>query len=131
MTEIELLEAVLENRKAGRNAGAGLLHAGKPSAAEIAYAIQWQSPENYTRAPRTRVINGFTVPAPLMVAPADGAVVWAERADGEYYADVGSFVSGGTYWGRAFARGLLHMTKEAAAANCKARLGIDPKWGGE
>ena len=81
--------------------------------------------------PAPRVINGFVVPEPLMEEPADGTVVWIERADSEYYAGVGAFVSGGTYWGRAFARGLLHMTKEAAAANCKARLGIDQKWGGE
>jgi len=74
-------------------------------------------------APRTHVVNGFTVPAPEVEAPQD-----------EYFiANIGAVeFHHSSYWAnhdldsRRLKRGLIHLKKEAAIANAKAMLGINP-----
>lgn len=85
-------------------------------------------PDDYKvrRKQKTHIVNGFTVPAPEKHAPCD---------DIQYY-----FVPSPAYddfhnrlpWedsfydNKALWRGLVHLSKEAAIANAKAMLGIDP-----
>ncbi len=74
-------------------------------------------------APRTHDVNGFTVPAPEVKKP-DGGYFYPKLEDDEYYWDAD--------WDSheldelRLERGLIHLTKEAAIANAKAMLGIDP-----
>ena len=126
MTEIELLEHVLENRKSGRAAGHGLLLDGEISSAVSVFNMGLY--EGYAIAPRTHEVNGFTVPAPETEAPQD-----------EYFiANIGAVeFHQSSYWAdhnldsRRLKRGLIHLAKEAAIANAKAMLGIDPYSEGE
>ena len=126
MNEIELLEHVLANRKAGRDAGHGLLYDGEPSWAMLANHILWQRRKNYSIAPRTHEVNGFTVPAPEPEAPEKGAtyyipdplcVSWVDSAPWSGYVDELL----------ALKRGCVFLTVEAARANAMAQLGSDPE----
>lgn len=84
---------------------------------------QWQ----VRRKPRTHVVNGFTVPAPMDKAPEFGDMYFIpDVLDEIFYA--------GPEWGQDYStamrwlkRGLLFATKDAAIANAKAMLKIDPE----
>lgn len=126
MTEIELLEHVLENRKAGRDAGHGLLYEDEPSIAIVSGQISWQKRKNYSIAPRTHVVNGFTVPAPETEAPERGSLYYVADASEEGWTynfhwedDTDDFLS--------LARGRVFLTEEAARANAMAQLGFNPE----
>lgn len=86
-------------------------------------------PKNYRIKPATRTINGFEVPAPvrdgLSMANATYCVpvINEEELYGVYDWDDDGIDE------RYLTRGLVFLTKEAAIANAKAMLGIDPKEG--
>jgi hypothetical protein len=75
---------------------------------------------------KTRIINGFEVPAPEIKAPDDGDECYIPSVfDAEYCV--------GIIWGdyapydeRALSRGLVFLNKKDEIANAKAMLGIDP-----
>lgn len=88
------------------------------------YAIDWTAKE-YRRKPRTHKVNGFDVPEPMRDAPAGGVKYWIAEPCNEEWAE--------KYWWhddsndrRWLQRGLVHATKEAAIANAKAMLGMQP-----
>ena len=72
----------------------------------------------------TRIVNGFTVPAPIQEMPAANSYYLAMP-------DVLAWFKSYEWYGYEFdkrflSRGLLFSTKEAAIANAKAMCGIDP-----
>lgn len=76
--------------------------------------------------PKTRIINGFEVPAPETKAPSGNTV---------YYVSIPhiSKYHGANLWGNekdqveyCLKRGLVFLNKEDAIANAKAMLGINP-----
>lgn len=78
------------------------------------------------RKVKTHVVNGFTVPAPLRVAPAEQTSYFVPSPSHKLL-----YMSG--LWGndavenRWLDRGLVHLNKEAAIANAKAMCGINPE----
>lgn len=74
----------------------------------------------------TRVVNGFTVPAPLRVAPADGDSYFISDFSTERFCSLACWVNGAIDK-RWLERGLIHLTEDAAIANAKAMCGIDPE----
>jgi hypothetical protein len=78
-----------------------------------------------TRKPKTRIINGFEVPAPETEAPKNGERLFIAAVDIEPYAYTCTWCA--NYSDQLFLkRGLVFRTEEAAVANAKAMLGIDP-----
>ena len=84
-------------------------------------------PKNqFRRKPRTRVVNGFTVPAPIQEMPENDSFVFSIDLEEQ------NFVSKWNWYNvpkarLMLSRGLLFSTKEAAIANAKAMCGIDPE----
>ena len=77
----------------------------------------------FRRKPRTRVVNGFTVPAPIQEMPKNGDRLFYIHL---FYSDwcfEACFSRSDEIY---YSRGLLFSTKEAAIANAKAMVGIDP-----
>ena len=78
------------------------------------------------RKQRTHVVNGFTVPAPMDKEPEQESLYYmASPQDLEF--SRADMWFGKNYEKRSFARGLCFATKEAAIANAKAMLKIDPE----
>lgn len=76
--------------------------------------------------PKTRIINGFEVPAPEKQALYGGDEYYASSIhDNEYYIKVRWNIRG-SWDERALSRGLVFLNKEDAIANAKAMIGIDP-----
>ena len=123
LEEIELLEHILENRKAGRAAGYGLILNGEASSATSIFGMGLY--EGYAIAPRTHVVNGFTVPAPEVEALARGDVYFiGEASSVDWYTEYTWYEDNSDK--RFLERGLVHLTRGAAIVNAKAMLGIDP-----
>lgn len=123
----DLLRHVADNLEAGRAPSYGLFYMGQQSIAESVNDIDFGECDDYSLAPRTRVINGFTVPAPMENKPDLRQGYWYESPTEPSFA-LGSHWAGDNADQHRFAIG-IYETAEAAAANCKARYGIDPKWG--
>ena len=89
----------------------------------------WNTAYLYRRRPKaqTRIVNGFTVPAPEVEALPFATPYWVTDAYGEAWATC--MVWGGESWHhRALKRGLVFLSKEFAVANARAMCGIDPEW---
>ena len=80
---------------------------------------------NSRRKQKTHVVNGFTVPEPLLEIPSVGEFFYLEDAVKSRFFDA-QIWDVREFYKFAFSRGIAHATKEGAIANCKARLGIDP-----
>ncbi len=80
----------------------------------------------FRRKPRTRVVNGFTVPAPIQEMPKEGELFFLAMTDSATWFDAYRSENGVSY-GIWLSRGLLFSTKEAAIANAKAMCGINPE----
>lgn len=130
MTKSELLRHMLANVESGRACFHGLLYKNETTTRVLDFAELLDLADGFSIAPRTRVINGFTVPAPMEKEPEKGTPYFCENPAST------SWVHGAYRWDgdatdkQRFMIG-IHTTSESAAANCKARYGIDPKWGGE
>lgn len=80
----------------------------------------------FRRKPRTRVVNGFTVPAPIQEMPKECELVWrADPSIREWSRESWLWVDSEGVPDNV-QRGLLFSTKEAAIANAKAMCGISP-----
>lgn len=78
----------------------------------------------FRRKPRTRVVNGFTVPAPIQDMPKKDQMLYvADPMHQDFFIE--ALVRG--CWESGLTRGLLFSTKEAAIANAKAMCGINPE----
>lgn len=123
MVQVELLRHVADNLEAGRTAGHGLIYNGKKLVTVSVKGISFSHPDWYLLAPRTRIINGVEVPAPMDKEPKSCQVYWFEDIAS---ADMASDFrwNGDDIDKRLFHVG-IHETHEAAAANCKARYGIE------
>ncbi len=76
-------------------------------------------------APRTHEVNGFTVPAPESEALNVGDKYYSAvptRSNWCFPEEWGNSMIDNRY----LTRGIIHLTKEAAIANAKAMLGINP-----
>ena len=78
------------------------------------------------RKQRTHVVNGFTVPAPMDKEPSNGDSYFAMSpyVSAYYSENLWSGFQCEKLW---LKRGIVHATKEAAIANAKAMLKIDPE----
>lgn len=76
--------------------------------------------------PKTRVINGFEVPAPETTAPDDLSVYFTPNVLIKEFYSVMPWSNECEWDKRVLSRGLVFLTKEAAIANAKAMIGIDP-----
>lgn len=83
---------------------------------------EWQ----VRRKSRTHVVNGFTVPAPMDKEPDDGRVYFI-ASPMDYMFARGARWDGSDCESIFFERGLCFATREAAVANAKAMLKIDPE----
>lgn len=85
--------------------------------------------ETYSRylfmKPKTHMVNGFEAPAPMAESPKYGCRAWIEVLDRKDYCLELEWQNS-RFDKMMLDRGLVHSTKEAAIANAKARLGIDP-----
>jgi hypothetical protein len=124
MNTVELLRYVADNLEAGRSVGHGLLHKGEESRAENISELAYMCPESYSLAPRTRIINGVEVPAPMDKEPAAGSTYWCEAPAAGNCSFRASWV-GDPADKMRFRRGQCYDSPEAAAANCKARYGLE------
>ena len=130
MTKSELLRHMLANVEAGREPLAGMRVDGVLLVrVELPINYMLEQCDRFSIAPRTRVINGFTVPAPMEKEPDNNDEYFCESPTSGSFA-LRSIWDGDDADRFRFGVG-IHTTAEAAAANCKARYGIDPKWGGE
>lgn len=78
----------------------------------------------YHRTP-THIINGFEVAKGVSeMPPYDGSLVYIEHSMAHDFVLATSDRVG--YVKHAVEVGIVHTTKESAAASCKARLGLDP-----
>ena len=87
---------------------------------------QWTATVQYRRKPeppKTIVVNGFEVPAPLDKVEV-GTVVYAASPASAHPCIEMVYAS---WYSHYFDRKLVHATREAAVAHAKAMLGIDPK----
>ena len=78
------------------------------------------------RKPRTHVVNGFTVPAPMDKALDVEHDYFLPALNSSVYFTAHAWCGTGSDL-LCFGRGLCFATKEAAIANAKAMLGIDPE----
>ena len=85
----------------------------------------WKTEHIYRRKPKTIVVNGFTVNAPLNKEPEKNARFFVADPATEqlYYEDLGFHEKYDTL---RLARGLIFNNKEDAIAMAKAMLRIDP-----
>lgn len=87
----------------------------------------WERTTQYRRKPeppKTIMVNGFEVPAPLDMLPDPGDIVWAPNPLGLDFAGRIAYTDVTAKY--KFERGLLHTNRAAAVAHAKAMLGIDP-----
>jgi hypothetical protein len=87
-----------------------------------------QKPDSWKvrRKSKTHVVNGFTVPAPVKIAPSFGTKYCYTAPAVEAFF-LSTFYSEDEFDKAVLNRGLIHLTKEAAIANAKAMCGIDPE----
>lgn len=84
----------------------------------------------FRRKPQTRIINGFTVPAPETKAPPHKSEYFLlDIFTGEWVEDMTWDDTEPDH--RWLQRGLVFLDKDAAIANAKAMCGIDPSKGEE
>ena len=81
----------------------------------------------FRRKPRTRVVNGFTVPAPIQEMPDTDEHCWCADVFTPDFCSPVFFSYTNFRHKAAYDRGLLFSTKEAAIANAKAMCGINPE----
>lgn len=85
----------------------------------------WVTANDYRRKVKTIRIGGMEVPEPLREAPAEGTATYA--ANMSTWAQLADYVgkwSGGDYDQRCLKRGILHLTREAAALHSKALIAV-------
>lgn len=90
----------------------------------------WDSRVEYRRKPAptlTRVVNGFTVPAPVTEALTMGDAYCVASLDTAHWYAISQW-KGDAVDRRWLERGLVFLDKDHATANAKAMCGIDPKW---
>lgn len=122
----DLLRHIAENVENGRDELYGLEHSFVVATHEKIFLY----PGAFSLAPRTHVVNGFTVPEPEDDFLTDPDLYYVADVTSEYWA-FGKNWRGTDRDQMLVIRGLVHLTKEAAIANAKAMLGIDPYSEGE
>jgi len=121
----DLLRHIADNVENGRERLSGLIWSGPNAVRRVL-----TEPECFSLAPRTHDVNGFTVPAPEVEALTKGQ---------KYFFGYGKLEEwfGWYFWrddcmDRRMLNGKnVFLTPEAAIANAKAMLGIDPYSEGE
>jgi len=121
----DLLRHIADNVENGKDQLDGLI---SPTLAN--YRDVFTNSDAFSLAPRTHVVNGFSVPAPEVEALALNDVYFiGEPAIVDWHTKTTWYKDNSDK--RFLERGLVHLTKEAAIANAKAMLGIDPYSEGE
>jgi hypothetical protein len=84
----------------------------------------WDLCVYYRRKPKTIVVNGFTINAPLDKKPKDHSIVFYPDLTTTYFAMLVPYSD--EYYDVAFDNGILFDNANDATAMGKAMLGIDP-----
>ncbi len=118
-----------DNVEAGRSYGHGLRYSTEyhgTGEVEEQGLLNFLAPHWYELKPKTRIINGFEVPAPETkeLSHGEGYYIPSLANGGKFIASAWSCDSADT---RALKRGLVFLRKEDAIATTNAMLGIDPK----
>lgn len=119
----ELLRHVADNLEAGRTEWHGLLFNG--ASGDHFRNYSWEHANLYTLAPRTHIVNGFEVPAPLSVAPGSGLPYFLANLT------LRGIATKVKWWNDKndelfLSRKLCFSTEEDALQNGLALLGYDP-----
>lgn len=117
-----LLRHIADNEEAGLDWCAGLNFklGGGPNWEDVI-----DNPEWFSLKPKTRMVNGFEVPAPMSKKPANGQTYFSTYFENESYVGDYSWANDDVD-NLLFKRNICFSEPEAAAANAKAMLGIDP-----
>jgi len=122
----DLLRHIADNVENGKDWCDGLV-SDKP------WSMKEDVMTNYHRfelAPRTHVVNGFTVPAPEVDAPTNGSAYYLCNVANPYWASKSRWLNSELDL-RLLQRGSVFLDRDAAIANAKAEKGIDPYSEGE
>lgn len=110
-------ETPWENWELLRSEGVWLNIQGNPS---------WHDHYEYRRIPKTIVINGFTVNAPMDKEPGDDTYYYFPNLNSDAYCSTTTYSSECDWDKQNFKRGLCFSNKEDAIAMALAMLRIDP-----
>lgn len=118
----ELLRHIADNEENGKDWYEGLRFNpnGGPNWEDVV-----DNPDLFSLKPKNHAVNGFEVPVPMSEKPKNGEEYYCASCDGEEYY-IGYSWENDSADKRFFSRGLCFSTLEAAAANAKAMIGIDP-----
>lgn len=89
----------------------------------------WMQDVEYRRAPRTIKIGDREVPEPLREAPLIGTIVYLPRLDPFPRLPDSFKWSGSPEHCKVLARGILHLTRDAAIAHAEALIALSAKGG--
>ena len=122
MNQAELLRHVAGNLEAGRDEAHGLV---KDGAAKDFQGVMLREPRLYSLAPRTRIINGVEVPAPMDKEPKVGDYYWFECALNGMHHDVfgrsEQWCGSSNLEKKLFEAGAIYKTQDDADKNYRAR----------
>lgn len=126
LTTAQVLRHVADNMDAGRPEGCGLQFEAAGTFKDAVSPVRGTNIGiRYRLKPRTRMLNGFEVPAPMDVMPDVGSRYWViDACDINGSDDI--IFSNDAADQRAFNRGFMFATREDAIANFKAICGEDP-----
>ncbi|QDP55704.1 MAG: hypothetical protein Tp138OMZ00d2C19078241_36 [Prokaryotic dsDNA virus sp.] len=126
LTTAQVLRHVADNLDAGREDGYGLqMHGCSGWINLLCPLAAIRNGHKLRLKPRTRMMNGFEVPAPLDHEPESRLRYWTiEATSKDGVIDVPWFADADDQ--RVLSQGLMFATKEDAIANFKAICGEDP-----
>lgn len=122
----DLLRHIADNVESGRKSFTGLDH---PFVADPHEKL-FLYPEEFKLAPRTHVVNGFTVPAPEVDELTNGSAYYLCNVANPYWVSASRWLHS-EFDLRLLRRGSVFLDREAAIANAKAEKSIDPYSEGE
>lgn len=126
MGKAQILRHIADNIEKGLDYCDGLFFlGGKITHTSIDWNNLLKHSSYVSLAPKTHIVNGFEVPAPMSEKPDTGRIYYVPMPCDD------DWVEGYTWYedscdNKQFVRGLCYTTKEAAAVNAKAMVGIDP-----
>ena len=123
----DLLRHIADNVENGRDKGAYLFYKGGKFQGGLPDLSQH---EHFSLAPRTHVVNGFTVPAPESTERNMGSLYYIPDASEKNWFMEFEWENDEAD-DRNLKRGLIYVTPRHAIANAKAMRSIDPYSEGE
>lgn len=122
-----ILRHMADNVENGRDAFDRLIYCGKkPGNFRAWYAGDiLKHSEHFTIAPKTHMVNGFEVPAPMTEKPEDGDVVFISSVSSRTWVIARKW-SDDEYVIGMFNRGMCHSEYNSAIYNAQAMAKVNP-----